>query len=558
MSLKAELETWAAALQAYDAEDFEKSLELFSQIADSSKILTNIGLIYATLGEHEAAVEQFSAATELDQYLAVAYFQCGVSNFLLARYDAAYNDFSSALLYLRGNQYINYDQLGLKFKLFSAEVLFNRGLTQIYMGNPQEGLADMEDARREKATEEHGVIDDAIQDRGEGYTVFSIPVGVLYRPAQKKLDNSKARDFLGKAKLVAAETTNDLFTEFTGVARLKQGITPSGIFVDDGPNANPALQRAVTVAASVPKPVNGDDPKPGLQRAKTTITVPADARDRIRAANIGAAGGPPPNTPPKTSPTGPSGPGLGRSATSAGAAGRGAGAPVPLGLNGPTRGLSIRKGGSPTAQGAGGRMTEFYDDYLDGYTGEEAAEVPPLPSSEGRVANWVKGAGGPGVGRNGTMRSAAAPPSSYAPSAGISAGGGSMRRKLTRRGTNGRGPASRAGSSFYGGYEEEEEGYVSGEYEDVFEMVKIRVKLYYREEVRGMALLPETPYEEFMDMVQRKFGVVPGALGMKFKDEDGGKVTLRDDMDYELAIETARHSAKGRPEGRLEIWCLDE
>ena len=93
---------------------------------------------------------------------------------MLTRYDAAYNDFSSALLYLRGNQFINYEQLGLKFKLYSAEVLFNRGLTQIYMGNAQEGLADMEDARREKATEEHGVIDDAIQDRGEGYTVFSI------------------------------------------------------------------------------------------------------------------------------------------------------------------------------------------------------------------------------------------------------------------------------------------------------------------------------------------------------------------------------------------------
>ncbi|KAI0364146.1 hypothetical protein BV20DRAFT_1047315 [Pilatotrama ljubarskyi] len=555
MSLKAELETWAAALQAYDAEDFEKSLELFSQIADSSKILTNIGLIYATLGEHEAAVEQFTAATELDQYLAVAYFQCGVSNFLLARYDAAYNDFSNALLYLRGNQFINYEQLGLKFKLFSAEVLFNRGLTQIYMGNMQEGLADMEDARREKATEEHGVIDDAIQDRGEGYTVFSIPVGVLYRPAQKKLENSKARDFLGKAKLVAAESTNDLFTEFTGVARLKQGITPTGIFLEDGPNANPNLQRAVTVAASVPKPANGDDPKPSpaLQRAKTTITVPADARERIRAANAGG----PPSTPPKTSPTGPTGPGLARSATSAGA-GRG-GAPVPLGLNGPTRGLSIRKGGSPTgpsptggpgAQGAGGRMTEFYDDYLDGYTGEDAAELPPLPNPEVRVANWAKG-----VGRGGRP---SAPPSSYAPSAVMSGAGGSMRRKLTRRGTTGRGAPSRTGSSFYGGYEEEEEGYVSGEYEDIFEMVKIRVKLHYREEVRGMALLPETPYDEFMDMVQRKFGVVPGALGMKFKDEDGGKVTLRDEMDYELAIETARHSAKGRPEGRLEIWCMDE
>ena len=90
MSLKAELETWAAALQAYDAEDFDKSLELFfvrhtdmlswmfpintmpQETADSSKILTNIGLIYATVGEHEAAVEHFKKAAKLDQYLAIA------------------------------------------------------------------------------------------------------------------------------------------------------------------------------------------------------------------------------------------------------------------------------------------------------------------------------------------------------------------------------------------------------------------------------------------------------------------------------------------------------
>lgn len=30
MSLKAELETWAAALKAYDDEDFERSLDMFS------------------------------------------------------------------------------------------------------------------------------------------------------------------------------------------------------------------------------------------------------------------------------------------------------------------------------------------------------------------------------------------------------------------------------------------------------------------------------------------------------------------------------------------------
>lgn len=90
MSLKAELETWSAALQAYDEEDFEKALDLFEvravayqahsslansclkRINDTSKILMNIGLIYATLGEHKFAVQRFMEATELDRYLAVA------------------------------------------------------------------------------------------------------------------------------------------------------------------------------------------------------------------------------------------------------------------------------------------------------------------------------------------------------------------------------------------------------------------------------------------------------------------------------------------------------
>jgi neutrophil factor 2 len=100
-----------------------------------------MGIINATLGEHAVAVELFNAATNLDQYLAVAYVsacagsdvclassddaltsllcgplwsvplldpclqhQAGVSNFLLGRYQFAMRDFEEALLYLRGNE----------------------------------------------------------------------------------------------------------------------------------------------------------------------------------------------------------------------------------------------------------------------------------------------------------------------------------------------------------------------------------------------------------------------------------------------------------------------
>ncbi|KAF5353632.1 hypothetical protein D9757_012458 [Collybiopsis confluens] len=126
-------------------------------------------------------------------------------------------------------------------------------------------------------------------------------------------------------------------------------------------------------------------------------------------------------------------------------------------------------------------------------------------------------------------------------------GGGSVRRRVTRRNT----ARTAASSLIQSSYEEEEEGYASGDYEDgPFELIKIRVK----DNVRGMALTPKTSFEEFMDKVTSKFSKGFGGLGLKFKDEDGGKVTLQDESDYELAIETARESSKGKAEGKLETF----
>jgi len=204
MSLKQEIETWVAALAAYDNNEFDNSLRCFEAISDTSKILFNLGVIHATLGEHSKAVECYQRAVQLDQYLAVAYFQQGVSNFLLGDFEEALANFNDTLLYLRGNRHIDYDQLGLKFKLYSCEVLFNRGLCYIYLQQKDAGLQDLIFAAREKAVPDHDVIDEAIKEQAEGYTVFSIPVGVIYRPNEAKVKNLKKQDYLGKARLVAA------------------------------------------------------------------------------------------------------------------------------------------------------------------------------------------------------------------------------------------------------------------------------------------------------------------------------------------------------------------
>ena len=65
-----------------------------------------------------------------------------------------------------------------------------------------------------------------------------------------------------------------------------------------------------------------------------------------------------------------------------------------------------------------------------------------------------------------------------------------------------------------------------------------------------MAILPTTPYDASMASVEAKFGH-KGALGLKFKDEDGEPVSIRDESDYELAmrsrlLERARRVVVGR------------
>lgn len=114
-----------------------------------------------------AQVECYQRAIKLDQYLAVAYFQEGVSNFLLGDFEEALANFNDTLLYLRGNSLIDYTQLGLIFKLYSCEVLFNRGLCYIYLEQEEAGMQDLQYAVKEKVVEDHNVIDDAINDRAK-------------------------------------------------------------------------------------------------------------------------------------------------------------------------------------------------------------------------------------------------------------------------------------------------------------------------------------------------------------------------------------------------------
>ncbi|CAG8454923.1 2005_t:CDS:10 [Funneliformis mosseae] len=278
MALKYELEQWGAAVQAYDSQDFDKALDTFETIAESAKFHFNMGLIYATLGEHEEACRSYKKAVKLDQFFAVAYFQKGVSHFLLGEFEKALANFNDSLLYLRKNVLIDYEQLGLKFRLYSCEILFNRGLCYLYLGQTDQGMGDFTSAAKEKQTEEHEVIDEAITVQGQGFTVFSIPVGVIYRPPEGKLKNVKTKDYLGKAKLVAAVDPEDAFTGFTGAQQQKK----------QGLNTTTPITKANTEGAVI-QINNGTNSRPTSptekpQRPKSLSSSPRNPPFPMRAS----------------------------------------------------------------------------------------------------------------------------------------------------------------------------------------------------------------------------------------------------------------------------------
>jgi len=337
--------------------------------------------------------------------------------------------------------------------------------------------------------------------------------------------------------------------------------------------------------------IEGNDPasRPAanLGRAQTTINVPANFRERIAARTEASANANTPTVSRSNTFSKPNNPTtLGRSNTAA----------VPdrvtrsNTLSGPDRskGLaSLSRGPStkrtptslqipsiPEDKGMRNlflrpehlltrpekRVSEFYENYLDQYDESESAgpgsALTPTPPAN-PAPNKARAQRASTMSRNSGMRN------SGLRSAPV---GGSMKRRSTaRRSTRGNPRA----------FEEEEEGYGSGDYEEAaFDIQKIRVKvrqyesafsyirlivrqIHYNDDIRGMALLPDASFAEFMDKLTSKFDKSLTGLGIKFKDEDGGHVSLRDESDFELALETAREAAKGNSEGKLEIWCAD-
>jgi hypothetical protein len=508
MSLKQEIETWVAALGRYDNNEFEDALGEFDKIGDTSKILFNMGVIHATLGEHEQAVECYQRAIRLDQYLAVAYFQQGVSNFLLGDFEEALANFNDTLLYLRGNTMIDYAQLGLLFKLYSCEVLFNRGLCYIYLQQKEAGLQDLNYAVKEKVVEDHNVIDEAIREEAEGYTVFSIPVGVVYRPNDAKVRNLKTKDYLGKARLVAASDRANAFTGFAG-SEIKNAVKAE--VKDDRPADN--ISYAATNLV-----------KPGIQ-SRRQQSEPPNNRNVF-----------PPTPPPEA--------------------------------DRPTRGQSVRNGQKPPLAKLNIQTQEQNRKYEKTSSPQDGSRLRPTRSASA-APSQVSTTRAPS---RRTPRPIEEGDEAYPDELYDMYQGGESRGSRSSGNGRSRQPRyeEEGSGSDYGSFDEGEFEMVSANRRGTgssrtssrrIEVRKIRIKVHVADDVRYIIVGTAIEYPDLVDRIRDKFAL-RRKFKIKIKDEDapdGDMITMGDQDDLDIAISASRMQARKTRQdtGKMEMWIFE-
>ncbi|XP_007111966.2 neutrophil cytosol factor 2 isoform X1 [Physeter macrocephalus] len=217
MSLAESISLWNEGVLAADKKDWKGALDAFTAVQDPhSRICFNIGCLHTILGSLPEAEKAFTKSINRDKHLAVAYFQRGMLYYQMEKYDSALKDLKEALTQLRGNQLIDYKILGLPFKLFACEVLYNIAFMYAKKEEWKKAEEHLALALRMKSEPRHSKINKAMESvwKQKLYEPVVIPAGRLFQPNEKQVAQLVKKDYLGKATVVASVVDQDSFSGF--------------------------------------------------------------------------------------------------------------------------------------------------------------------------------------------------------------------------------------------------------------------------------------------------------------------------------------------------------
>ncbi|KAJ5072156.1 sh3 domain-containing protein c23a1.17 [Anaeramoeba ignava] len=125
---------WQSAVDTFESGRFEEAFAVIEKLPESAKTYFNLGLISMKMKKYEEAVRNFTESIKRDKFMAITHFQRGICHHISNNIAAAVIDYTSCLEAMKLNPTINYEQMGMKYKLSRTEVLFNRAVAFCSVG----------------------------------------------------------------------------------------------------------------------------------------------------------------------------------------------------------------------------------------------------------------------------------------------------------------------------------------------------------------------------------------------------------------------------------------
>ncbi|MBN3299539.1 NCF2 factor, partial [Amia calva] len=217
---------WSEAVGAVDRRDWEAALTALGQISEpTARTLFTTASILLTLGRLELTIKALDQTIAKDERLAVGFFQRAAVHMLADRLDEALGDCALAQKHMRGNSVIDYRQLGLRYKLYSWQVLYNMAAVQTRLCH----WDTAEDLLQEASQQQGGARGVNLKlsldslARLEVLKPLLVPEGEVFRPRKQDVEQLEQRDFLGKPKVISSVIPNDDFGGFEPLRLQKPG-----------------------------------------------------------------------------------------------------------------------------------------------------------------------------------------------------------------------------------------------------------------------------------------------------------------------------------------------
>ncbi|KAK2912111.1 hypothetical protein Q8A67_004244 [Cirrhinus molitorella] len=243
------LKLWDEAVRAIDGRDWHGALAKLNQITDHScRTMFVVASTHIALGQVDLAIKALDQVIAKDSCLAVGFFQRSAVHMMANRLEEALSDCIWAQKNMRENPVIDYKQLGLRYKMYSWQVLYNAAAVHSRLQQWNKARDILTAASQERGAGKSNLIDTALEaiSRKEILEPILVPEGEVFRPRKQEVEQLKPRDFLGEAKVITSLIPNDDFGGFDPLRPQKPGYYEPK--VEDGKDSRYRIMKSAHVA----------------------------------------------------------------------------------------------------------------------------------------------------------------------------------------------------------------------------------------------------------------------------------------------------------------------